>query len=347
MEIQEESLVTKVITVKSKEDFSKLNDAAAALAQGKLVAFPTETVYGLGANALNDKAVNSIFMAKGRPQDNPLIVHIAEKDDIYSLVKSVPEIAEKILDALSPGPITIILEKSEIVPDVVTAGGTTVAIRIPENEIARELIKKAGVPVAAPSANTSGRPSPTKAEHVLEDLGDAVDFVIDGGSCRVGLESTVLDLTVAPPKILRPGGVTHEELTALIGTVIGYEAGGDNVSAPKSPGMKYKHYAPKAKMTVFQGENIEKEIKNAINSSRSEKIYVLTSGEREYENAVTINCGKTPEEYSKNLFDALRCADRASAQIVFAEFPFASGGITTALFNRIYKSCGGNVKICK
>ena len=339
--------MSRVICVKSKEDFLKINDAARALAQGKLVAFPTETVYGLGANALDDAAVASIFSAKGRPQDNPLIVHIAEKDDIYRLVKSVPEIAEKILDTLSPGPITIILEKSDIVPAVVTAGGETVAIRIPENEIARELIRQAGVPVAAPSANTSGRPSPTKAEHVLEDLGSAVEFIIDGGSCRVGLESTVLDLTVTPPKILRPGGVTHEELTALIGTVIGYEAGGDNVTAPKSPGMKYKHYAPKAKMTVFKGENIEKEIKSAINSCKNEKIYVLTAGKKEYENATAINCGKTPQEYSKNLFDALRCADREGAKIVFAEFPFSSGGITTALFNRIYKSCGGNVKICK
>lgn len=339
--------MAEVITVKSKDDFCKLDAPASALASGELVAFPTETVYGLGANALETCAVRSIFLAKGRPQDNPLIVHIAEKKDIYKLVKSVPKVAEKVLDAFSPGPITIILEKSDIVPEVVTAGGATVAIRIPENEIARELIRRAGVPVAAPSANTSGRPSPTKAHHVLEDLGDKVSAIIDGGACRVGLESTVLDLTVTPPKILRPGGVSHESLSEILGQVIGYEPSGDDTSAPKSPGMKYRHYAPKAKMTVFQGKNCENEIKTAINSHKNEKIYILTAGENIYENATTINCGSTPEEYSKNLFDALRKCDSDSADVVFAEFPFSSGGITTALFNRIYKSCGGNVKLCK
>ena len=337
----------EIITVKKSQDFSKLDAPADALKCGKLVAFPTETVYGLGANALDESAVKSIFLAKGRPQDNPLIVHIAEKEDIKSLVKSVPESAKKVLDSLTPGPITIILEKSDIVPDVVTAGGSTVAVRIPESEIARELIRRAGVPLAAPSANTSGKPSPTKAHHVAEDLLNYVEFIIDGGACRVGLESTVLDLTVTPPTILRPGGVTHEELTKLLGEVKGYKSGDSDVNAPKSPGMKYRHYAPKAKMTVYQGTNCRDEIKKAINSCIGEKIYVLTAGEYIFEDAITINCGETAEEYSKKLFDALREADNSGAQTIFAEFPFALGGIATALANRIYKSCGGNVVLCK
>ena len=346
-EVKEGKLLAKIISIKSEDDFNKLDEAAKSLSSGKLVAFPTETVYGLGANALDEIAVAEIFKAKGRPQDNPLIVHIAEKEDIKNLVKSVPDTAKKILDNLTPGPITIILEKNECVPDVVTAGGKTVAIRIPESKIARKLIKKAGVPVAAPSANTSGKPSPTKAEHVLEDLADKVDYVIDGGACRVGLESTVIDLTVAPPTILRPGGVTHEVLCELLGEVRGYAKDDNDIKAPKSPGMKYRHYAPNAKMTVFCGKNFREEIKKEINSKIGEKIYVLTAGDADYERVKTINCGKTAEEYSKNLFDALRSADNGGATLVLAEFPFSSGGLSTALFNRISKSCGGNIKLCE
>ena len=339
--------MSKIISVISKEDYHKLDAPAHALSLGKLVAFPTETVYGLGANALDENAVANIFRAKGRPQDNPLIVHIAKKEDIYKLVKAVPQEAQKVLDSLTPGPITIILEKSDIVPNVVTAGGSTVAIRIPKSEIARELIERAGVPVAAPSANTSGKPSPTKAEHVQEDLIDSVEYIVDGGACAVGLESTVLDLTVTPPTILRPGGVTHEELLALLGEVVGYKMGESESSAPKSPGMKYRHYAPKAVMTVFKGARCQEEIKKAISSRIGEKIYILTAGKNLYDGAKVINCGETPEEYSKNLFDALRRADGLGATVIFAEFPFSSGGIVTALQNRIYKSCGGNVKLCE
>jgi len=339
--------MSKVITVKNPQDFHQLDAPAKALASGELVAFPTETVYGLGANALDADAVKSIFTAKGRPQDNPLIVHIAQKSQIYDLVKSVPPAAEKILDTLTPGPVTIILEKNDTIPDVVTAGGKTVALRIPANDIAQELIARAGVPVAAPSANTSGKPSPTKAEHVKEDLWDKVSYIIDGGSCSVGLESTVVDLTVSPPAILRPGGISHEELVELIGEVRGYKSGDSDTAAPKSPGMKYRHYAPKAKMTVFKGQAFEEAIKEAIDANPQVNVCVLTAGERTYQGADTINCGATPEEYSKNLFDALRTADNQGADIIFAELPFPSGGIATALYNRIYKSCGGNVVLCK
>lgn len=343
----EGAIVSKIIKIESAKDYEKLDASAQALAEGKLVAFPTETVYGLGANALSDEAVANIFIAKGRPQDNPLIVHVAKKEDVAKLVKEIPDVAHKILEALTPGPVTIVLEKSDIVPERVTAGGKTVAIRIPENEIARTLIEKSGVPVAAPSANISGKPSPTRASHVAEDLYDKVSYIIDGGACRVGLESTVIDLTVTPPVILRPGGVSHEELSELLGEVVGYKAGDSDSSAPKSPGMKYRHYAPRAKMTVFEGKSCRSEIENEIKTIKDKNICIITAGEMQYSGADTINCGDTPEEYSKNLFDALRQADSFGAEVIFAEFPFEKGGIVTALANRIYKSCGGNVKICR
>lgn len=338
-------MLTKTVKIDSKSDYNKLKEPAESLKNGKLVAFPTETVYGLGGNALLPETVRKIFEAKGRPSDNPLIIHVASFDDVRKIAKDIPEKAFKIFKNLCPGPITVVLFKKDIVPDEVTAGGKTVAVRIPENEIARELIKRSGVPVAAPSANTSGRPSPTKASHVLEDLNEKLEYVIDGGECRVGIESTVVDLTVDPPKILRPGGVSHETLTKLLGTVTGYAPADSDESAPKSPGMKYKHYAPKGKMTVFEGENCRQALVLAI--EKDKKNVILSAGELTAENAIVINCGKTPEEFSKKLFDALRQADELNAERILAELPFESGGIVTALKNRIYKSCGGNVVLCK
>lgn len=337
----------KIITVKDKNDYDKLNEAAKALARGQLVAFPTETVYGLGANALDEQAVKSIFKAKGRPQDNPLIVHVAKKEDIEDLVKEITSDAKKIIDALMPGAITIILKKSNIIPDAVTAGGETVAIRMPSSPVARELIMRAGVPVAAPSANRSGKPSPTKAAHVKEDLEDEVFCIIDGGDCAYGLESTVLDLTCKVPTILRPGGVTYEELTGILDKVVGSSGEYDDKKAPKSPGMKYRHYAPSAQMSVFLGEDCDEEINKEILKNTNKKIFVLLAEEKSFENAETIVLGKTAMEYSQNLFDALRNADNMGADIILAHVPFSSGGIATALLNRIYKSCGGNVKICR
>lgn len=340
-------MTSKMIKIESTADFEKLSEPAKALAEGKLVAFPTETVYGLGGNALDAQTVKKIYGAKGRPSDNPLIVHVSSKEDVYSLAETVPENAEKILDILCPGPITIILNKSNLVPDVVTAGGKTVAIRFPENEIARELIKKSGVPVAAPSANLSGRPSPTTAAHVAEDLSDKIDYIIDGGPCRVGLESTVIDLTITPPRILRPGGVSQETLAALLGEVTGYAPRDEDTTSPKSPGMKYKHYAPKAEMVVFEGKTCREAILKQVTACKDKKVCVLTAGQTDLYDCDVIDCGKEPVEYAKALFGALREADALEADVIFAEFPFAPGGIVTALKNRIYKSCGGNVITCK
>ena len=336
----------KIVKINLKSEYGKLNEPAKILALGGLVAFPTETVYGLGGNALCADTVKKIYAAKGRPSDNPLIVHIADKKEVYGIAKEVPPAAEKILETLCPGPVTIVVEKSERIPDAVTAGGRTVAIRIPENEIARELIRRAGVPIAAPSANLSGRPSPTKASHVAEDLGDSIDCIVDGGTCSVGLESTVIDLTVTPPRILRPGGVTQETLSALLGTVEGYAPKDSDETAPKSPGMKYKHYAPACDMTVYDGPLCRQIILEAVQKNQDKHICVLTAGEAKCP-CKTINCGETAELYAQNLFDALRVADEEGADLIFAEIPFPSGGIATALRNRIYKSSGGRVILCK
>ncbi len=336
----------KIVKINGKKEYDKLQEPAKMLADGKLVAFPTETVYGLGGNALCGETVRKIYEAKGRPSDNPLIVHIAKKEDVYRIAKKVPPAAEKILETLCPGPITFVVEKSDLVPDEVTAGGKTVAIRMPEHETARELILRAGVPVAAPSANLSGRPSPTKACHVEEDLGKRIDCIVDGGSCSVGLESTVVDLTCTPPRILRPGGVTQEVLSDLLGEVEGYAPKDSDENAPKSPGMKYTHYAPGCFMAVYDGKYCRERILDEIKKYTDKKVIILTAGEAAYP-CETINCGETAELYANRMFDALRSADEKGAEMIFAEIPFAKGGIATALRNRIYKSCGGNVILCE
>ena len=227
--------------------------AADIIKKGGLVAIPTETVYGLAANALNGIAISNIFKAKGRPMDNPLIVHISSVDEIYELVSNFPQKAKKLAENFWPGPLTIILKKSDIIPDEVSAGLETVAIRLPANQATRDLIKKAGVPLAAPSANLSGSPSPTTAKHVLDDLDGRIDAVLDAGRCEVGLESTVITLETEVPKLLRPGGITVEELRRVLGDVEIDKAVIDKVDSSKpvaSPGMKYKHYSPKTKVVI-------------------------------------------------------------------------------------------------
>ena len=244
---------TKILTTTKKD----IAEAGEIIKNGGLVAFPTETVYGLGANALDEKAVKSIYAAKGRPSDNPLIVHIAEKEDIVPLVKEVTPAAKALIDEFFPAPLTIILEKSEIIPDATSGGLDTVAVRMPKNETARELIKASGCPVAAPSANTSGLPSPTKAQHVIDDMSGKIDAIIDGGDCDYGVESTVITLATGVPTILRPGAVTKEMLEAVLGRVEISPAvlsGMAENETAASPGMKYKHYSPKAEIILVEGK---------------------------------------------------------------------------------------------
>ena len=334
--------MTKVIQV--EKDLSVLDEAAECLFRGGLVAFPTETVYGLGANAFDEAAVSNIFVAKGRPQDNPLIVHISDKEMLKRVVSCVPEEAEKLMKAFWPGPLTIILKKSETIPVSVTAGLDTVGVRMPSHPVARVLIEKSGVPVAAPSANVSGRPSTTRASHVIEDLTGRVDYIIDGGASEVGLESTVLDMTGDVPQILRPGGVSLEELQAVLGEVIYDPALKDSREVPKSPGMKYRHYAPKGQLYLVE-PNHEAILKEKLTECRKmgKKTGVLCCSVKAYAADVVIDCGETAEVYAGNLFDALRKMDEQDAEVIFAELLSDSGGIVPALMNRMLKASGGQV----
>ena len=232
-----------------------LTKAADFIKKGGLVAFPTETVYGLGGDGLNSEAASKIYKAKGRPSDNPLILHINDQKMLHKIVNDVNSMAKKIMTAFCPGPITLILPKSDIVPSSVTGGLNTVAVRMPDNDIARELIRLSNTPIAAPSANISGRPSPTTAQAVYNDLHDRIDMILDGGACHFGVESTIVDCTEDVPIILRPGAITKEMLEELFPVVkIDRAIVGDNV-VPKAPGMKYKHYAPKANMILFEGSS--------------------------------------------------------------------------------------------
>lgn len=253
---------------------AQLSRAARILQQGGTVVFPTETVYGLGANALDPEAVKKIFLAKGRPADNPLIAHIADKRMLTQLVEKVPSSAKKLIRKFWPGPLTIILNKKKIIPDIVTAGGKTVAIRMPAHPLALKLIALSKVPLAAPSANLSGKPSPTTFQHVKEDMDGRVEAIIDGGNCQFGLESTVIDLTGKVPVLLRPGAVTLEQLRQILGKV---KVANPNAKKPKSPGMKYRHYSPKTPLILVLAKNPVPKIKKLINEKK--KVALIASEE--------------------------------------------------------------------
>lgn len=326
------------------------NDIKAAgkiIAAGGLVAFPTETVYGLGASAYDADAAKKIYAAKGRPSDNPLIVHICSKEQLCDVAEEIPKEAEKVIDAFMPGPITIILNKKSTVPNEVTAGLNTVAVRFPKHETAQRLIKAAGVPIAAPSANLSGKPSPTKAGHVINDMTGRIDAIIDGGDCSVGVESTIVDFTDAKPTILRPGGITYDDLKN-IGLDIQIDK---NIlksipqgEVPKSPGMKYKHYAPNATVTVVEGDKdaVREKIKTLLKECGGKTKGVLTMYGAEYDDAVIINAGESNKEYAKNLFAALRKFDDLGVDTVFAEF-CEKDGYGLAVKNRLYKAAAQRV----
>ena len=344
---------TKVIRIDHDQiDVNLIKEAANLIKEGKIVAFPTETVYGLGANGLNEKAVKGLFEAKGRPQDNPLILHISSIDQLKTLVLEVPGIAYECINRYWPGPLTMIFKKSEIVPYVITGGLETVAIRMPNNKIALELISQAGVPLAGPSANLSGRPSPTNALHVINDLSGKIDMIIDGGETGVGLESTVLDLTGEAPMILRPGGVTFENLKEFIpdilqdlGTIIV-----DDSIIPKSPGQKYTHYAPKADMYVFTGSK-DNVIKNILNQaeeyiSQGKKVGIMATIETKsmYDKGTVLTVGsrKDMTTIAANLFKVLRMFDDEKVDVILAE-GVETDHIGSAIMNRMMKASGGKL----
>ncbi|QXM07377.1 L-threonylcarbamoyladenylate synthase [Crassaminicella indica] len=344
---------TKVYEIDPKAiDEAQLEASAQVLRSGGTVAFPTETVYGLGANALDEKAVKKIFEAKGRPSDNPLIVHISKLNELDALVEEIPPNAKKVMERFWPGPITIILKRTDKIPDVITAGLDTVAIRMPSHPIANKLIEMAGVPVAAPSANLSGKPSPTKAEHVIHDLKGKVDVIISGGNCDVGLESTVVDMTGNIPMILRPGGVTKEHLEEIFEKVEVDKAieEGNQALTPKSPGMKYTHYSPQAEVIILEGD-MESVVK-AIHKLQEEKeaqglrVGIMCTDETKklYKNGVVISMGSRKDlaTIANHLFAVLRQFDAAGVDIIYAE-GVEQKLLGHAVMNRMIKAAGYHV----
>lgn len=319
-----------------------LEEAAAALRGGRLVVFATETVYGIGANALDGNAVSGIFTAKGRPQDNPLIVHIHRMEELPPLVREVPLDARRLAERFWPGPLTIILPSSTMVPEEVRAGLDTVAVRMPSHPVARGLLHLAGIPVAAPSANLSGRPSPTTAQHCIADLNGKVDMILDSGKCPLGLESTVVTLAGARPRLLRPGAVTPEELQEVLGELDVDDAVFHAVrdgQAAASPGMKYKHYAPQARMVLVHG-GIERYL-NYLRECRGEGVYGLVFDEDiERMELPCVSYGKEdhPSSQAERLFSALRKLDELGAKKVYVRAP-KTGGVGLAVYNRIVRAC--------
>ncbi|MBQ7777061.1 MAG: threonylcarbamoyl-AMP synthase [Lachnospiraceae bacterium] len=331
---------------------AQLREAGEVLQQGGLVAFPTETVYGLGGDALNPDSSRKIYAAKGRPSDNPLIVHIADMEALVPIVTQVTEEARRIADAFWPGPLTMILPKSDRVPYETTGGLDTVAVRMPSHPVARKLIEYAGGYVAAPSANTSGKPSPTLAKYVIEDMSGKIDMIIDGGEVGIGLESTIIDLTVTPPQILRPGYITEAMLEEVLGhvdidkTILSNDSG----LAPKAPGMKYRHYAPKGELTIVTGDTAR--VIDYINEQtglyqkQGSKVGIIGSAEAlaAYHADVVKNVGsRTDEEaIARNLYRILREFDEEEVDIIFSEC-FESVGMGQAIMNRLLKAAGHKV----
>ena len=342
-----ETLIAKID--KNQIDEQILAKAGEILKNGGLVAFPTETVYGLGANALDEKAAMKTYAAKGRPSDNPLIVHIADVSALDAIVTEIPEKAKKVIDKFWPGPLTLIFNKKEIVPLGTTGGLQTVAVRMPVDEIARGLIRAGGGYVSAPSANTSGRPSPSTAQHVADDMTGKIEMIIDGGSVEIGVESSILDMTVEPPMILRPGAVTKEMLEEVIGEVsvditLLSDASGE---APKAPGMKYRHYAPKAQLMIVSGDSEEtvKAIKQiAYEQERlGYKVGIIATNETmsSYTRGIVKSIGSRSNENSiaKNLYKVLREFDEEDVSYIYSE-AFDKDGIGSAIMNRLDKAAG-------
>ncbi|SHF06053.1 translation factor SUA5 [Desulfofundulus australicus DSM 11792] len=329
-----------------------IDRAGMILRRGGLVAFPTETVYGLGASALDGRAVRRIFEVKGRPPDNPLIVHVAGREMLRPLVRSWPATAEKLMAAFWPGPLTLVLPAAPGVPREVTAGLDTVGIRMPAHPVALALIASAGIPVAAPSANLSGRPSPTTAGHVLQDLNGRIDAILDAGPAGVGVESTVLDLVADVPVILRPGGITPEELEKVIGKVkVDPGADGGDVSRPRSPGMKYRHYAPRVPLVLVEGEpeRVAARLKELADNYRAlgRRVGILataeTAGKLNGGQVVVAGSRQNPAAIASRLFAALRQLEGRGVDVILAE-GIEPRGLGLAVMNRLRRAAGGHIE---
>ncbi len=327
----------------------ELKEASAVIRSGGLVAFPTETVYGLGGDATNPEASRKIYAAKGRPSDNPLIVHIADFSQLRNIVAEVPQEAEKLAEAFWPGPLTMILRKNEVIPYETTGGLDTVAIRMPSHPVARAFLQDSGCMIAAPSANTSGRPSPTTAQHVWGDLHGKIEILLDGGPVGIGIESTIVDLSEERPMILRPGFITQEMLSAVLGDV-GMDPGlasENSKQPPKAPGMRYRHYAPKADLTLVEGTM--EEVISKINALTREaqamgkSVGVLATEENKdryvADHVIVIGQRQDEAEIARHLFDVLRQFDDLQVDLIYSE-SFVAAGVGQAIMNRLLKAAG-------
>ena len=337
-------MTTQYFTIFSPDDAAQIEAAASILRRGGLLAIPTETVYGLGADGLNEEAVLHIFEAKGRPQDNPLILHIPSADWLTRYCEDVPEEAYRLAEAFWPGPLTMILKKKPEVPLRTTGGLDTVGMRCPDHAVTRAIIARSGVPVAAPSANTSGRPSCTTAAHVREDMDGKIDGVVDGGDCAVGVESTIIDLTVTPPRLLRPGGLPLEKLRSVLGEVDVDQAVSRQMKAderPRAPGMKYRHYAPKAPVTVVLGSAAESARYLRANIPDGAGLILFDECAPLFPRSVVRTIGPVGDkaEQARRVFDALRSFDGTDVAEIYAQCP-DSGGLGLAVENRLKKAAG-------
>lgn len=335
-------------------DMQVIKEAGSVIGHGGLVAFPTETVYGLGADGMDEKASAKIYEAKGRPSDNPLILHISDTDMLAKITDEIPDKARLLMDKFWPGPMTLIFRKRAEVPYGTTGGLETVAVRYPSHRVAVELIKAAGTPIAAPSANTSGRPSPTKAEHVVEDMDGRIDMILDGGQVGIGIESTIVDVTQEPPMILRPGYITRAMLEEVVGQVVvdkvvearsAKELGGDY--APKAPGMKYRHYAPKAELTMFEG-SLDKVVevinkRTLEDEADGEKVGIIATDESKHlysrGKVVSIGSRKDEESIARGLYGILRDFDDMGVDVIYSE-TFYDDDLGQAIMNRLIKAAG-------
>lgn len=344
---------TKIAIIKDIEkDILYIEEGANIIKNGGVVAFPTETVYGLGADALNGEAVKKIFEAKGRPQDNPLIVHVASKD-LEELVEEVPYIAKMLIDRFWPGPLTLIFKKKAIIPDVTSAKLDTIGIRMPNNNIALKLIELSGKPIAGPSANISGRPSPTDVERCVEDLTGKIEYILGGEKSDVGVESTIVDVTCNPPCILRPGGITLEMLKEFNSEIYIDPAVLNKIEGdfkPKAPGMKYRHYAPKAKVRIIQGqqkkmvEKIEEIVHNYIDAGLKVGIMATEETKTQYTEGVVLSLGtrKNLSTVAQNLFEILRSFDDLGVDIIISE-GFEEENLGVAIMNRLKKAAAYDI----
>ncbi len=345
---------TKILKIDSADaGKTDMQEAAALIRAGELVAFPTETVYGLGADALRPEASRKIYEAKGRPSDNPLIVHIAEFEDLVSIAREVPRQARLLADAFWPGPLTMIVWKNDRVPYETTGGMETVAVRMPDHPVALRLIRESGCLVAAPSANISGRPSPTEAAHVARDMDGRIPMILDGGAVGIGIESTIIDLTEETPMILRPGYITQEMLTDALGEEVRIDPGiiaSDSGQKPKAPGMKYKHYAPKADLILVEGETgkVIETINRLAGERRAagKKVGIIATDEtmERYDGADTVSIGARSDEdaIARHLYKLLREFDDRGADIIYSE-SFATPRIGQAIMNRLLKAAGHQI----